>query len=239
MKVDILVFGAHPDDIELGCAGTILKSVSEGKTVGAIDLTQGELGTRGTAEIRRNEAEDASKLMQLSFRKNLGFPDGFITNEKSNQLDIIAQLRTHRPEVVLCNAIKDRHIDHAKASQLVSEACFLSGLKKVKTLDKSGSAQEAWRPKRVYHYIQWEEITPDFVVDISGFLDEKIKVVSAYKSQFFDPNSAAPTTPISSKNFLNSVRYRAENLGRLTGVDAGEGFTVERFPLVKSLSDLA
>lgn len=238
MKVDILAFGAHPDDIELGCGGSIAKAVVDGKNVGLIDLTRGELGTRGSASIRDKEAALAAELLGVKFRKNLGFRDGFFVNNEPHQLEIIKLIREHQPELVLCNAIDDRHIDHAKGSQLVSDACFLSGLTKIETNNSAGEAQTAWRPARVYHYIQWKETTPDIVFDISGFLDKKIEAINAYASQFYDEKSDEPATPISSKNFLDSVRYRAQNLGRLAGVDAAEGFTVERTPLITNFDQL-
>ena len=238
MKVDILAFGVHPDDIELGCGGSIAKAVADGKNVGLIDLTRGELGTRGSASIRDKEAALAAELLGVKFRKNLGFRDGFFVNNEPHQLEIIKLIREHQPELVLCNAIDDRHIDHAKGSQLVSDACFLSGLAKIETNNSAGEAQVAWRPARVYHYIQWKEITPDIVFDISGFLDKKIEAINAYASQFYDEKSDEPATPISSKNFLDSVRYRAQNLGRLAGVDAAEGFTVERTPLITNFDQL-
>ena len=239
MKVDILAFGAHPDDIELGCGGSLAKAVAQGKKVGLIDLTQGELGTRGSAEIRKQEATEAAKLLNASFRKNLGFRDGFFVNDEAHQLEVIKTIRAHQPKIVLCNAIDDRHIDHAKGSQLVSDACFLSGLKKIVTKDNKGNTQTVWRPAQVYHYIQWKEITPDFVLDISEYIDKKLEVIQAYSSQFYDKESKEPSTPISSKNFFESVRYRAKNLGRLAGVDAAEGFTVERTPLIMNFDQLA
>ena len=239
MKVDILAFGAHPDDVELGCGGSLAKAVSQGKSVGLIDLTRGELGTRGSAEIRDQEATAAAKVLGLSFRKNLAFRDGFFVNDEAHQMAIIQLIRIHQPKVVLCNAIDDRHIDHSKGSQLVSDACFLSGLKKIVTKDESGNIQEPWRPAHVYHYIQWKEIKPDFVVDISNHIDTKMEAIHAYASQFYDANSQEPSTPISSQNFLESVRYRAQNLGRLTGVAAAEGFTVERTPLIQDFDQLS
>ena len=237
MKLDILAFGAHPDDVELGCSGTIAKEVSLGKKVGIIDLTRGELGTRGSVEIRNSESAKASEILGVSVRENLDMRDGFFINDEAHQLKIIQMLRKYRPEIVLCNAITDRHIDHGKGSKLVSDACFLSGLVKIET-ELNGEKQQAWRPKVVYHYIQWQNIEPDFVVDISGFLDKKMESVLAYGSQFYDPNSKEPTTPITSKNFLDSIKYRAEDLGRLVGVDFAEGFTVERYLAVNSLGDL-
>ena len=237
MKLDILAFGAHPDDVELGCAGTIAKEVSLGKKVGIIDLTQGELGTRGSAELRKKEAAKAAEILGVSVRENLGFADGFFTNDKEHQLEIIKMLRKYQPEIVLCNAIDDRHIDHGKGSKLVSDACFLSGLKKIET-DVDGEKQEKWRPKLVYHYIQWKNLKPDFVVDVTGFMDKKMDSVMAYSSQFFDPTSKEPQTPISSKNFTDSIEYRARDLGRLIGTEYAEGFTVERFVAVDSLDKL-
>ncbi len=239
MKVDILAFGAHPDDVELGCGGSIAKATSQGKSVGVIDLTRGELGTRGSAEIRDQEAAAAAKVLQLTFRKNLAFRDGFFVNDKAHQMAIIQMIRLHQPKVVLCNAIEDRHIDHAKGSKLVSDACFLSGLKKVVTKDEVGNIQDPWRPAHVYHYIQWKEIEPHFVIDISDHIDTKMEAIHAYTSQFYDAKSDEPSTPISSQNFLESVRYRAQNLGRLSGVAAAEGFTVERTPLIQDFDDIA
>jgi bacillithiol biosynthesis deacetylase BshB1 len=237
MKLDILAFGAHPDDVELGCSGTILKEISLGKTVGIVDLTHGELGTRGSAEIRDQEAADAAKILGVSVRENLNMRDGFFVNDEKHQLEIIKMIRKYQPEIVLCNAIEDRHIDHGKGSKLVSDACFLSGLLKIETV-LDGEIQKPWRPKLVYHYIQWKNIEPDFVVDITGFTDKKIESILAYRSQFYDPNSKEPESPISSKNFLESLNYRSRDLGRLTGVEHAEGFTVERCLAVNSLGDL-
>jgi bacillithiol biosynthesis deacetylase BshB1 len=237
MKLDILAFGAHPDDVELGCSGTILKEISLGKTVGIVDLTRGELGTRGSAEIRDQEASDAAKILGVSVRENLNMRDGFFANDEKHQLEIIKMIRKYKPEIVLCNAIDDRHIDHGKGSKLVSDACFLSGLMKIETV-LDGEVQKPWRPKVVYHYIQWKNIEPDFVVDITGFTDKKIESILAYRSQFYDPNSKEPESPISSKNFLESLNYRSRDLGRLTGVEHAEGFTTERYLAVNSLGDL-
>jgi len=237
MKLDILVFGAHPDDAELGAGGTIAKEVSMGKKVGIIDLTRGELGTRGTAEIRDNEAEASKNILGVSVRENLRFRDGFFTNDEKHQLEVIKMIRKYQPEIVLCNAIEDRHIDHARGSSLVSNACFLSGLVKIETTIGQ-KAQGPWRPKLVYHYIQWKNLKPDFVVDISKFIDKKTEAILAYSSQFHDPESKEPETPISSKTFIESVRYRAQDLGRLVGKDYAEGFTVERLLAVDSLEYL-
>ncbi|PIB27924.1 bacillithiol biosynthesis deacetylase BshB1 [Maribacter sp. 4G9] len=237
MKLDILVFGAHPDDAELGAGGTMAKEIALGKKIGIIDLTRGELGTRGSAEIRDKEAENSKNILGVAIRENLGFRDGFFVNDEKHQLEVIKTIRKYQPNIVLCNAVNDRHIDHAKGSELVSHACFLSGLVKIATkLD--GKQQEKWRPKLVYHYIQWKNLTPDFVVDISEFMEKKTDAILAYSSQFHDPNSKEPETPISSKTFIQSVRYRAQDLGRLIGVDYAEGFTVERMLAVDSLDSL-
>jgi len=239
MKLDILVFGAHPDDAELGAGATIAKEVAVGKKVGIVDLTRGELGTRGSAEIRDHEAADAAKILGASVRENLEFADGFFVNDRAHQLEIIRMLRKYRPEIVLCNAVDDRHIDHAKGAKLVSDACFLSGLVKIDTkMDGDDEWQDPWRPKWVYHYIQWKNLTPDFVVDVSGFIEKKKEAILAYSSQFYDPDSVEPETPISSKNFLNSVDYRARDLGRLVGVAHAEGFTAERVVAVDGLNNL-
>jgi N-acetylglucosamine malate deacetylase 1 len=237
MKLDIVAFGAHPDDVELGCSGTIAKEISLGKKVGIIDLTRGELGTRGSVEIRNSESEKASQILGVSIRENLDMRDGFFVNDEAHQLKIIEMIRKYKPEIVLCNAIDDRHIDHGKGSKLVSDACFLSGLRRIETFF-NGEKQSAWRPKLVYHYIQWKTIEPDFVVDISDFMDIKMQSILAYSSQFYNPNTNEPESPISSKNFLESVKYRAQDLGRITGVAYAEGFTVERYLTVNSLSDL-
>ncbi|WP_338410554.1 bacillithiol biosynthesis deacetylase BshB1 [uncultured Flavobacterium sp.] len=237
MKLDILAFGAHPDDVEISASGTIAKEISLGKKVGIIDLTRGELGSRGSAEIRDAEAQKAAAILGLSVRKNLEFRDGFFVNDEAHQLEIIKMIRKYKPEIVLCNAIDDRHIDHGKGSKLVSDACFLSGLLKIET-HLEGQKQEHWRPKQVYHYIQWNTIEPDFVVDITGFIDVKVASILAYTTQFYDPNSKEPATPITSKAFLDSFSFRSQDLGRLVGVDYAEGFTVERYVAVNSLSDL-
>ncbi len=237
MKLDILAFGAHPDDVELGCGATIAKEISLGKKVGIIDLTRGELGTRGSAEIRDKEAKKAQEILGVHIRENLGFSDGFFINDKNHQLEIIKILRKYQPDIVLCNAIDDRHIDHPKGSNLVSDACFLSGLIKIET-KLNGEIQDRWRPKQVYHYIQWKNIKPDFVVDISEFIEIKKEAVLAYSSQFYDAKSNELESPITSKNFLDSVTYRAQDLGRLIGVDYAEGFTSERFVAVDNLDKL-
>lgn len=237
MKLDLLVFGAHPDDVELGCGGTVAKEVARGKRVGIIDLTQGELGTRGNADTRFEEATNSAEILGVKIRENLGFADGFFVNDRNHQLQVITMIRKYRPEMIICNAITDRHIDHGRGSQLVSDACFLSGLVKIET-EYDGKNQEQWRPKAVYHYIQWKNISPDITVDISDFIETKMKSVMSYKTQFHDPDSDAPETPISSLNFAESIKYRARDLGRLVGVEYAEGFTVERLMGVDSLFDL-
>ena len=238
MKIDILAFGAHPDDVELGAGGTLCKAVALGQKVVIIDLTQGELGTRGSAQQRAVEAEKAATIIGALARENLSLADGFFENSKENQLKVIRKIRQYQPEVVFCNAIRDRHIDHGRGSSLVSQACFLSGLIKIETLDSEEEPQQAWRPKQVLHYIQWEEIEPQLCLDISDYLDQKMEAVKAYDSQFFNPSVTAPETPISSENFLNSVAYRAQNLGRLVGVAAAEGFTVEKMVTLNSTKSL-
>jgi len=233
MKVDVLAIGAHPDDVELGCGGTIAKLISEGKKVAIIDLTEGELGTRGTNETRALEAAESSRILGVMVRENLKMKDGFIINSQEYQFRIVEMIRKYQPEIVLCNAIDDRHPDHAKAAKLVSDACFLSGLVKIKTiLDEQ--VQTSWRPKLVFHYIQWKNIEPDFVIDITRFLDKKIEACLAYKTQFYDPSSTEPMTPIATKDFLESLTYRAQDLGRLSGVEYAEGFTTEKLLAIKN-----
>ena len=232
-KLDILAFGAHPDDVELGCGATIAKHVSAGKKVGVVDLTRGELGTRGSAEIRGLEAAKSAKILGFELRKNMNFKDGFFNNDAAHQLELIKVIREYQPEVVLCNAVYDRHPDHSKGSELVSASCFLAGLIKIET------GQEAWRPKAVYHYIQFKNIDPDFVVDVTGFMEKKVSAVEAFSSQFYNPDSNEPDTIISSQGFLDSIRYRAADLGRLSGVDYAEGFTVEKLPVINFLDELS
>jgi len=237
MKLDILAIGAHPDDVELGCGATLAKEINNGKKVGILDLTRGELGTRGTPEIREKEAKNAAEILGAKFRQNLEFSDGFIVNNAASQLEVIKIIRKYRPDIVLCNAIEDRHVDHGKASKLASDACFLSGLEKIDTI-LNGNNQKPWRPKHVFHYIQWKNIEPDFVVDVSDFLGKKLEAVFAFGSQFHRKDADEPETPISSTNFRDSITYRAQDLGRLIGVEYAEGFTVERYVAVKSLYDL-
>ena len=237
MKVDILAIGAHPDDVELGCGGTLAKLISEGKTVAVVDLTQGELGTRGTNVTRAEEAAESTRIMGYVNRENLKLKDGFLVNSEEYQMQIVKMIRKYQPEIVFANSIDDRHPDHAKASKLVSDACFLSGLVKIETtLDNQ--CQKAWRPKRIFNYIQWKHITPAFVVDVSDFMEKKIEACLAYKTQFYDPNSTEPMTPIASKDFLESLTYRAQDLGRLSGVDYAEGFTTEKLIALKNFDGI-
>ena len=237
MKIDILAIGAHPDDVELGCSGTIAKEIANNKKVGILDLTKGELGTRGSAEIREKEANDAARILNVAFRENLNFKDGFFKNDEEHQLKLIQVIRKYRPDIILCNAIDDRHIDHPRGAKLVIDSCFLSGLKKIVT-EYNNKEQEPWRPLNIYHYIQWKNLKPDFVVDISNFFEIKIKAVKSFKSQFYNENEPVQNTPISTKNFLDSIEYRARDLGRLTNVDYAEGFISARLPLIDSISVL-
>ena len=237
MKVDILAIGAHPDDVELGCGGTLAKLISEGKKVAIVDLTQGELGTRGTNITRAQESSAASEILGISARENLKMKDGFILNSEEYQIQIVKMIRKYQPEIVLANAVDDRHPDHAKAAKLVSDACFLSGLVKIET-ELDGENQKQWRPKQVFHYIQWKHITPDFVIDISNFMEKKIEACLAYKTQFYDPNSNEPMTPIATKDFLESLTYRAQDLGRLSGVEFAEGFTTEKLLAFKNFDGI-
>ncbi len=237
MKVDILAFGAHPDDVELGCGGTIAKMISEGKTVAIVDLTRGELGTRGTEETRKKEAAKAAEILKISARENLEMKDGFLQNSEDYQMRIVTMIRKYKPEIVFANAIDDRHPDHAKGAKLVSDACFLSGLVKIES-EYEGEKQEVWRPKHIFHFIQWKEIEPDFVIDISDFMDKKIESCLAYSSQFYDPNSQEPVTPIATKDFLESLTYRAQNLGRLSGCEYAEGFTSEKMIVLKNFEGI-
>ena len=237
MKIDILAIGAHPDDVELGCSGTIAKEVSNNKIVGILDLTKGELGTRGSSEIREKEANVAAKILNVAFRENLNFKDGFFINNEEHQLKLIQVIRKYKPDIILCNAIDDRHIDHPKGANLVIDSCFLSGLKKIVTKYEN-KEQEPWRPANIYHYIQWKSLKPDFVIDISDHFETKIKSVKAFKSQFYNENETTHNTPISTKNFLDSIEYRAKDLGRLTNVNYAEGFIAARLPIIENITDL-
>ncbi|WKZ58057.1 MAG: bacillithiol biosynthesis deacetylase BshB1 [Cyclobacteriaceae bacterium] len=237
MKLDILVLAAHPDDAELCCGGTIARQIALGNKVGIVDFTRGELGTRGTPELRLQEAAKAADILKLSTRENLGLPDGFFRNDEEHQREVIRAIRKYQPEIVLANAIHDRHSDHGRAAELGTDACFLSGLAKIETtLD--GKPQQAWRPKAVYHYIQSQFIEPDFIVDISDFWEVKVASYMAYKSQMYDPQSKEPETYISKPEFLKLIEARAVELGHAIGVKYGEGYTLRRYPGVRNLFDL-
>ncbi len=232
MNLDILAFGAHPDDVELGCGGTIIKEVEYGKKVGIIDLTLGELGTRGNVEKRKQESKKANKILGIEIRENMCFKDGFFENTEKNKIELIKKIRCYRPKIVLTNALSDRHPDHPRSSQLTIDACFLSGLSKINT------NQEVYRPEAIYHYIQFNSITPDFVVDITNQIDKKIEAVKCYASQFYNPKSNEKETIISTKSFLDSVKYRAKDLGRQTKCMYAEAFIAHQLPKVNSIFDL-
>lgn len=238
MKLDILVLAAHPDDAELGVGGTIAAHIAKGRKVGVVDFTRGELGTRGTPETRASEAAEGSKIMGLTVRENLGLADGFFRNDEAHQRVVIQAIRKYQPEIVLANAIHDRHSDHGKGAELAADACFLSGLVKIETKDEQGNLQKAWRPKAVYHYIQSQFIEPDFIVDITAHWETKVAAVKAFKTQFFDPNSKEPMTYISTPEFMDLVEARAIEFGHAIGVKYGEGFTVRRYLGVSDLFDL-
>jgi N-acetylglucosamine malate deacetylase 1 len=237
MKLDILAFAAHPDDVELCCSGTLIKHALKGQKTGVVDLTRGELGTRGTAEIRDTESAKASEIMMLAARENLCLADGFFDITQDNKIAIVKLLRKYRPDIVLANAVFDRHPDHARASKLVSDACFLAGLTKIET-DYDNKRQEAWRPRSVYHYIQDRYMKPDFIVDISDVMNKRNEAIAAYSSQFYDPESQEPQTPISTKQFFDFLSSRAHDMGRIIGTEYGEGFVVERVPGVPDLNSL-
>ena len=234
MKLDILAVGVHPDDVELGCGGTLLKHKTDGRKVGILDLTQGELGTRGSATLRLEEAQAAAKILGVDVRENLGLEDGFFQNDQESQLAIIRMLRKYQPEIVLANATTDRHPDHGRSAKLVYDAVFLSGLPKIET-ELNGEKQEAWRPRHLYHYIQAYRMDPAFVVDISQHMDKKMEAVLAYKSQFYDPESQEPETFIASKGFMDMVKARAIEFGTIVGYRYAEAFTVNRYPGVQDL----
>lgn len=232
MKLDILAIGAHPDDVELGAGATLAKMVASGKKVGIIDLTQGELGTRGTAETRKQEATEAAKILGVEVRENMKFRDGFFVNDEEHQMKLIEVIRKYQPEIVICNAVEDRHIDHPKGAELVETSCFLSGLKRIET------EFPAWRPKHIFHFIQWYPLKPDFVLDVSGFIEKKKAACFAYKTQFHDPNNQEPNTPISSIQFKDSIENRARDLGMLIGAEAGEGFMLKGYLGLKDFESL-
>lgn len=235
--LDILAIAVHPDDLELGCGGTLAKHAQMGQKVGIVDLTRGELGTRGTPELRVEEATAAAKEMGISIRENLGMADGFFTNDKEHQLKLVEYIRKYRPKVVIANALEDRHPDHGRAGRLIADACFLAGLVKIPT-SHNGEQQQPWRPKRVYHMIQDRFLEPDFIVDITDTMDAKMASVKAYKSQFHDPESDEPITYIATGDFLKKIEARAALLGKRIGVAYGEGFLCENIPGINSLDSL-
>lgn len=238
MKLDILAFAAHPDDTELACSGTIAKHLAMGKKVGVLDFTRGELGTRGSAEIRDIEAQNSAQVLGLTVRENIALSDGFFEDNRESQLKIIQKIRKFQPEIVLANALEDRHIDHPRAGRLAINACFLSGLRKINTQDGQGNLQKEWRPKAVYHYVQDRFIKPSFVVDITDFWEKKMESIKAFKTQFYDPESDEPQTPISSEDFLNFLEARAREMGRIIGVKYGEGFVSQTALKANSLFDI-
>lgn len=237
MKVDLLAIGVHPDDVELSCSATILKHIDLGYSAAIVDLTKGELGTRGTPELRVQEAEAAKDLMKIKYRENLSMEDGFFTHSRENLLKIVTAIRTYQPDIVLANALSDRHPDHGRAAKLISDACFLAGLFKVET-KYNGQIQDRWRPKAIYHYIQDHNLKPDLIVDVTGYVEKKMEAILCFSSQFYDPENKEPSTPISSENFLEYIENRSSTMGRQIGVQHGEGFNVTRLIGVNNLFDL-
>lgn len=236
-KLDILAFGAHPDDVELSASGTLKKHCEMGYSIGIVDLTEGELGTRGSAQLRYVEAAKAGEILGLSYRTNLQLKDGFFEINEESLHKVIVEIRKCQPEIVFCNALSDRHPDHGRGGDLVSRACFLSGLPKIQTTD-GNAPQEAWRPKVVYRYIQDRYIKPDIVVDISAHIETKREAILAYSSQFYSPGSNEPETPISSKDFFEYIFSKDRAFGRQIGVSFAEGFNVERTPGIENLFNL-
>lgn len=237
MKLDILAFAAHPDDVEISCGGSLMKMIDSGQTAGIVDLTRGELGSRGSAELRKSESAAASEMMGLSVRENLGLKDGFFENNEDSVRRIVEMIRKYQPDIVLCNSPSDRHPDHGRASKLVYEACFYSGLIKIET-ELNGENQHPWRPRAVYSYIQDYYLQPNFVMDVTDYWEKKIEVLKCYGSQFYDPGSDEPKTPISGAEFFEFLRGRAINFGRPAGYLLAEGFITHRAAGVKSLKDL-
>ncbi len=238
MKLDVLAIGVHPDDVELGCSGTLINEVKQGKKVGIVDLTQGELGTRGTVETRYREAADAAKIIGASARENLKMRDGFFKNDEAHQLQLISILRKYKPEIVIGNILEDRHPDHGRAGNLIYDACFLSGLKQVKTADETGSEQEKWRPKYLFHYLQDRFYEPDLIVDISDVFEQRMASIKAYTTQFHNPGSNEPATYISNSGFMDAITGRARLLGKRIGVQFAEGFVSKKNIGISNLSAL-
>jgi bacillithiol biosynthesis deacetylase BshB1 len=240
IKLDILAIAVHPDDVELGCSGTLLMEKAHGKKTGVVDLTRGELGTRGTPELRAEESARAAEILQLDVRENLGMADGFFRNDEEHQRMLIGAIRKYRPEIVLANALTDRHPDHGRAGNLISDACFLSGLRKIETVDSDGSAQEHWRPKYVFHFIQDRYAHPSFVYDITPVFDKKVQSIKAYSSQFHSAEYVKdePQTYISTPEFLNSIIGRHQMFGKMIGVKYAEGFVTEKMIGIRDFDDL-
>ncbi|HVI49387.1 MAG TPA: bacillithiol biosynthesis deacetylase BshB1 [Chitinophaga sp.] len=237
MKLDILAIAVHPDDVELGCAGTLMVHAERGMKVGVVDLTRGELGTRGTPELREQEAMAAAKIMGLEVRENLGLADGFFRNDTMEQMAIIRAIRKFRPDIVLANAMDDRHPDHGRAGKLIADSCFLAGLRKIAT-ELDGQPQEAWRPKQVFHFMQDRYHEPDFVVDITPVIERKLEAIKSFSSQFLAPKDHEPQTYISGSGFFDSVVYRAKMLGKMVGVDYAEGYTSAKMIGIRDFNDL-
>ena len=238
MKLDILAIGSHPDDVELGCSGTLISEVQKGKKVGIVDLTQGELGTRGTVETRYQEAADAARIMGIAIRENLKMRDGFFVNDEAHQMQLIQVLRTYQPEIVIANILEDRHPDHGKGGWLAYDACFLSGLKQINTKDANGNDQEKWRPKMLLHYIQDRFYEPDIIYDVSHVWEQRMETIMAYRTQFHNPNSGEPQTYISSPDFMEALTARARLLGKRIGVKYAEGFLSKKNIGISSLDAL-
>ena len=237
MKLDLLAFGVHPDDVELSCSGVLLLEKRNGKTTGIVDLTRGELGTRGTAETRDKEARDSAGILGVSARENLAMKDGFFRNDEEHQKQVISAIRKYRPEIIFCNAPEDRHPDHGRSSDLVEDAAFLSGLIRVET-KHDGKVQEAWRPKYVFKYVQDRYLKPDFVVDISEVFEEKLEAIRAFKTQFFQDEMDGPQTYISTPDFLDSIIYRSKMFGKMIGVKYAEGFITKKMVGLKNFDGL-
>lgn len=237
MKLDILAFGVHPDDVELSCGGTLMVEIRNGKKVGVIDLTRGELGTRGTADTRKEEAANAAKILGVHMRENLSMRDGFFKNDEEHQMQVIKKLRQYQPEIVICNAINDRHPDHGRSSKLISDSCFLSGLMKIETEFES-EKQLAWRPKYVFHYIQDRYYEPDFLFDISDVFEQKLESIKAYTTQFYSPESDEPQTYISTPAYFDTIISRHKMFGKRIGVDYAEGYITEKRIGIKSFDDI-
>jgi bacillithiol biosynthesis deacetylase BshB1 len=237
IKLDVLAMAAHPDDVELSCAGTLMVHARQGKKVGIVDLTEGELGTRGTYQTRQQEAAAAAEVIGVTLRDNLGLPDGFFENKKEHQMAVIRAIRKYRPDIILANAPQDRHPDHGRAAQLIFESCFLAGLIKIET-DVDGEKQEAWRPKQVFHFIQDTYLDPDFVVDITDVVEQKKEAIRCFKTQFLAPQQEALQTYISSQAFFDSIFHRSAMWGKMIGVAHGEGFICSKKLGIRSFDDL-